>query len=174
MEEQEKGMMMQAIVIMLKKDRKIEAARKKYSKYHKFRPHISLVYPFRNINQKKLYKHIKNSIKDIKKFKIILRGLKKSARDYYLYLLVDNGKKQVMQLYRNLNLGILTGFENKDMLRYIPHLTLGVFNSKEEIDNAQIQINKKKLICEDVADSIQLLTLNQNYSIKHIKNFKLK
>jgi len=169
------GEMKQVINIILKKNKEIEKVRMKYDKnYKKFKPHINLVYPFKNIDQKKLHEHIKKSIENIKSFKIILKGLKKSSKDYYLYLLVDKGKKEVIKLYKNLNKSLLKDFKNKDMPRYIPHLTLGVFKTKKEIDDAIRKIQKQNLKFETKINAICLLTLNKNLTIKSIKKFKLK
>lgn len=147
---------------------------KRYNIPKKYKPHITLVYPFEDIDQKKLNEHIKKSIKNIHPFRIVLRGLQKSAKEYYLYLLVKNGKSKVMKLYRNLNSGLLKGFKNKDMPRYTPHITLGVFKTKKELDLAlkQEKARRKEYIVK--INSIQLSTLNKNNSIKSIKNFKLK
>lgn len=166
--------MKQVIVFLLKRDRKIEQIRRKYSpNYKKFKPHITLVYPFEVESQIKLYQHIKNSINKIKPFKLSLRGLKKSAKEYYLYLLVDEGKNKLMELYKQLNSGLLKKFKNKNMLKYIPHLSLGVFKTESDINKAIREIEPEKLYFETKISSIQLLTLNKFNSIKHIKNFKL-
>jgi 2'-5' RNA ligase len=167
--------MKQALIISINKDRKVEKIRKKYVKdYKKFKPHISLVYTFEVNNQEELKTHIKNSIKNIKPFELTLQGLRKSAKDYYLYLLVKKGRKQITQLYKNLNSGILKNFKNKDMPVYIPHISLGVFNSKKEIDESIKKIRKENPRIEMKASFVQLLTLNKDNSIKLVKRFKLK
>jgi len=75
---------MKAIVIFLKK---IENVRKKYVAHHKkFRPHITLVYPFKA--GKKIDKQIEEKIKSIKSFDISLEGLGKSKKNLP-YLVVD-------------------------------------------------------------------------------------
>lgn len=166
--------MNQAIVILLKKDKKIEQIRKKYVlNYPKFKPHITLVYPFEVKDQDKLYGHIKRSVKGIKPFDLSLCGLKKSVKDYYLYFLVDKGKNKTIKLYKKLNSGILKNFKNKDMPRYIPHLSLGIFKTKKEIDNAVIKIKKENVCFETTVSSIQLLTIDKTHSLKSVKNFKL-
>ncbi len=168
-------MMEQAINIILQRTKKIDEVRAKYDKdYKKFESHINLVYPFEGINQKELYKHIEKSIEEIKSFKLVLKGLKKSAKDYYLYLLVDKGKRELMKLYKNLNKGLLKNFKNKAMPQYIPHLSLGVFRNKKEIDIAINKLKKEKLKAEYIIDEINLLTLNKSLTIKSRKKFELK
>ena len=166
--------MKQAIVILLKKDKKIEEIRKKYvPDYKKFRPHISLVYNFKNIKQKELREHIVESIKEIKQFDFVLKGLRKSTKQYYLYLLVNVGKNKFIKIHKKLNSNILSGFQNKDMPSYIPHITLGVFKNKKEIDKAILELKKEKIKFKATIKSIQLITLKKDV-IKSIKNFRLR
>ncbi len=167
--------MEQTIIILLKKNKKIEEVRRRYNPdSHKLKPHISLVYPFKDINQEKLYEHIQNSIKSIKPFKINLKGLKKSAKEYYLYLLVDKGTSNILRLYKSLNKDLLKDFKNKDMPRYIPHLSLGIFRNKKDIDRVINKLKKEKLKAEYIINEIYLLNLNKDLRIKSIKKFKLK
>lgn len=142
--------------------------------YKKRNPHITLVYPFEIKNQKDLEKHIKKSIENIKPFKITLKGLKKSKKEYYLYLTVDQGRSQFMKIYRNLNSGILKNFKNPKIPRYTPHMTLRKFKSKKAIDKILKDPKYKNLEFSTKINSIQLLTLRKDESIKSIKNFNLK
>ena len=167
--------MKQAVNILIKENKRIRDIRKKYLlEYKKYKFHITLVYPFEIKNQEQLIEHINKSAKRIKPFNLILSGLKKSAREYYLYLLIKEGKKEIMVLYKNLNRGVLKGFQNKNLPRYIPHVTLGGFRSKKEIDKVINSLKNQKISLSARINSIQLLTLNKDMSIKSIKNFKLK
>ena len=167
--------MKQAIVILLKKNKEINKIRKEYDpNYRKFEPHLTLVFPFEDLNQKKLNKHIKKSIKGIESFKIVLKGLKKSAKEYYLYLLVSKGNLKIKRAYRKLNSDILSGVENKDMPKYIPHVTLGIFKTKKQIEDAIKEVKKEKLNINYLIDGIHLVTLKKNNSIKSIRKFKLE
>lgn len=140
----------------------------------KIKPHINLVYPFEVSNQKKLENHIKNSIKDIFAFNLIMGGLQKSAKEYYLYLLVKKGKEEVMNLYKRLNSGILSSFKNLDMPEYIPHITLGVFNSEKEINKAYRNPKLRRIKFTQKIKQIDLVTFEKDNSQKSIKSFKLK
>ncbi|MAH06873.1 hypothetical protein CMI38_01325 [Candidatus Pacearchaeota archaeon] len=163
------------ILIQVPKNKEIEKVRKKYDPNHKnFKPHISIVYPFPKTNPKDLDEHIKNSIKKIKPFKITLNGLKKSTKDYYLYLLVDKGEGTIKKLYKNLHRKLLNKYKNKDMPRYIPHITLGIFKTKKEIDEALKEIKKINLRLEFTLNKISLLTIDKNHKIKSTKGYKLK
>ncbi len=165
----------QAIIIFIPLNKNIDSVRRKYDRYYReFKNHVTLVYPFKIKKQKQLNNHIINSIKEIKPFKITLKGLKKSKKDFYLYLLVSRGKKDILRLYKNLHSELLTRFKNKDILRYIPHLTLGSFKSKSEINNAMKEIKKKNLEVKTTIEEICLLTFKKGAKIEKIKRFKLK
>jgi 2'-5' RNA ligase len=142
--------------------------------YKKRKPHITLVYPFEIKNQKDLEKHIKKSIENIRSFKITLKGFKKSKKGYYLALAIDQGKSQIMEIYRNLNSRILKDFKNPKIPRYVPHMTLGKFKSKKEIDKIIKNLKPQNLEFSTKINSVQLLTVRKDESIKSIKNFKLK
>jgi len=166
--------MKQVINILLKKDKSIEKIREKYvPDYKKFKPHINLVYPFEINSQKKLYEHINKSIKEIKPFKLALKGLKKSSKEFYLYLLADEGNAEIIKLYGNLNSGLLKDFKNKSMPKYTPHLTIGVFKTKKEIDCAMKELKGNKIKYKIEIKSVQLVTLNKDNMICKIKNFVL-
>jgi len=167
--------MKQSIVILLPENKKIRRIRERYDpNYKKFKLHISVVFPFQNVPKKQLYEHIRKSLKKIKPFKLTLKGLKKSAKEYYLYLLINKGKDELKEAYKNLHSKLLAKFKNKDMPSYIPHITLGVFKTKKEIDNAIKKIKNKNPVLKTKVNAISLLTLDKSYKIKSIKKFKLK
>ncbi|MFW6030435.1 MAG: 2'-5' RNA ligase family protein [Halanaerobiales bacterium] len=164
--------MKQSITILLDKDESIEQIRKKYiPNYEKFEPHITLVFPFEFEDQDKLKEHIYESLENFEPFKISLEGLQKSSKDYYLYLLVDKCKKEIINLHKKLNSGILKDFRNPDMPKYIPHLSMGVFESNEEIEKAIEEISKMNIKFETRVNSVQLLTLDEDHSLKSKKDF---
>jgi 2'-5' RNA ligase len=167
--------MKQVITIFLQKDKNIELIRKKYiPNYKKIEPHITLVYPFEVKNQAKLKEHILNSINKVKPFEISLKGLKKSAKEYYLYLLVNEGKENILNLYNKLNSGVLKNFKNVDMPVYIAHLSLGVFGSEKRIEEAIKDISKMNISFKTKVKSIQLLTINEDESLKSKEDFSLE
>lgn len=164
--------MKQAIVILIK-NKKIDNIRKKYEPYSKFiKPHITIAFPFENINQSELKKHINNSILGVKPFKLILNGIKKSPKEYYLYLLVQQGKKQILKIHKKLYSKLLTKWLRKE-IPYIPHATLGIFKTKKDMEEAIKDIKIYKLNINLKIDKVELISLNRNLSIKSKKEFKL-
>jgi len=164
----------QAIVILLKQYKEIQKIRRKYDPgYEKYSPHITLASPFENINQNRLKEHIKDSIKNIKVFKLELQSLRKSPKEFYLYLLIKKGNDKIVKIHKNLYSKLLGKWLRRD-IPYIPHVTLGVFKTKEQIDSAIKELREQKIEIKVTIDFICLLTLKKDYSIKSIKRFKLK
>jgi len=166
--------MKQVLTIFLEKDEKIEQVRKRYvSNYEKFEPHITLVYPFEFKDQDKLKEHVFESLKYFEPFEISLEGLEKSAKGYYLYLLVNQGKEKIVSLHEKLNGGILNNFRNPDMPKYIAHLSIGVFENEEQREKAIEEIFKMGIKSEMKINSIQLLTIDENHYLKSKQDFYL-
>ncbi len=163
--------MKQTINILLKSKR-LDILRKKYdSPYKKIKTHITLVYPFEVENQEKLVEHVEYSLCNMSQFKITLHKARKSGR--HLVLDVADNKTILINLYKKLNSGILTGFENKELSIYLPHVTLGVFDSNEKMNEALSNLREQNLSYSIDVDAINLITLNGDDSIKDIKAFKL-
>lgn len=166
--------MNQSIVILLEKDQKLEKIRAKYlPKEHRFEPHITLVYPFKDVEQEKLHKHITGAVNQIGPFELSLHGLKKSTYDYYVYLLVDKGKDELEKLYNLLNKGILSGFKNKYMPHFIPHVTVGILENEQERGEVMEEIEEQKINLKIKAESIQLITFDEKHSLKKVEDFSL-
>jgi len=166
--------MKQAIVIFPERNKEIELIRKKYDPfYKKFRMHITLVFPFKYIDQNQLNEHIKKSILGIKSFKLVLNGVKKSPKEYYLYFIVKTGNKSILAIHKRLYSHLLTKWLRKD-IPYIPHITLGVFKTKAQINKALEKLKNKNLKLETVVDRIYLLNLKKDLSLKSFKRFKFK
>lgn len=92
-------------------------------------PHITLVFPFSTLSEHQVIEHLDLVIRTEKAFQIHLNGLTNSFDDY-LFLLVKEGKQEVIKLRDKLYSGILTPYLRND-LPFIPHLTLGYFRSKD-------------------------------------------
>lgn len=163
----------QTIVIFVK-NKEIEDILKKYHPGHRlWSPHITLTYPFNISDQKSLAIYLGDVTKKLSRFKITLKGYQKSTNEYYLYLLVNKNKTKIMRLHKSLNSGILSGFENKSMPVYIPHISLGVFNSKKEIDEAIKQLKTQKLSIDFLVDKISLVTVGKDKKPWIIRYFNL-
>ncbi|RCJ36816.1 hypothetical protein A6769_15055 [Nostoc punctiforme NIES-2108] len=89
-------------------------------------PHITLVFPvFEFINKNNLILHIDSILSKWKIFPICLKGLQKSW-DEYMFLMVEEGKVDMVKLHNELYTGILAEYIREN-LPFVPHLTLGKF-----------------------------------------------
>lgn len=163
---------MKQTINLLLKSKRLDILRTKYdSPYKKIKTHITLVYPFEVENQEKLVEHIESSICGLSQFKITLQKARKSGK--HLVLDVVENKNLLIDLYKKLNSGILAGFENKELSIYLPHVTLGVFESSDKMSEALANLREQNLSYSVEIDAINLLTLNSDDSVKEIKVFKL-
>jgi len=164
--------MKQAIYICISNPR-IEALRKKYDHvFTKIKTHVTLVYPFEVKDQAKLNEHIEYCLEGIEPFEIVFEKMRKSNN----YLVLDVGRNQetLLNLYKKLNSGILAGFENKELSIYLPHITLGMFDSHEELMKVINELRVRGSNFRVMVDKISLVTLNDDGFAKEIKNFLLK
>ncbi|MEH2153508.1 2'-5' RNA ligase family protein [Nostoc sp.] len=89
-------------------------------------PHITLVFPIvESINKNNLILHIDSILSKCKIFPICLKGLQKSW-DEYMFLMVEEGKVDMVKLHNELYTGILAEYIREN-LPFVPHLTLGKF-----------------------------------------------
>ena len=94
-------------------------------------PHITLVFPVREaIGEQRLVSHIEKILRGWKPFPIHLQGLQRSW-DNYLFLLIQEGKMEVIRLHDELYTGILAK-HLRDALPFVPHITLGSFAEDED------------------------------------------
>ncbi|MHC5595995.1 MAG: 2'-5' RNA ligase family protein [Nostoc sp.] len=99
-------------------------------------PHITLVFPIiESINENNLIMHTHRILSNYKTFPISLKGLQKSW-DKYLFLMVEEGKVDMIKLHNELYTGILAKY-CRNNIPFLPHLTLGAF-AKDTDDFLQV------------------------------------
>jgi len=164
--------MKQVINILLKLDKKTENIRRKYDPYsHKFKPHITLVYPFEFKDQEALTNHIKNSIVNIKPFEVSLENIGESFP--FVQLIAKEGKKELLTLRKKLNEGILRNIGEKEPLKYPPHMSIGVIENKGDFNRKVKEIKMLKPYYKSTIKSIQLIILDKRMIIKSKRSFRL-
>jgi len=166
---------------------KIEAFRKKYDPhYNLIKPHITLIFPIDNtsISRKSLSEHIKSVVNNWESFNIELSGLKISW-DHWLFLLVKEGKKEIIELHDELYQGILSPHLRSD-LEYIPHISIGRFIKKTLQNSSEIsegvvfdeirynlaleETKRLNLIYQTEVKTVQLIQINEEFT--QTKNYK--
>lgn len=172
--------MLYALVFRPKIDTsEIDKFRQKYDPHvDLIQPHITLVFPIgdKNVDKSALEKHVKDTLKDEKPFKIHLQGLDKSW-DHWLNLILKEGNDEVIALHDKLYTGVLAPFFRKD-LGYIPHIGIGLFvaeNSGYKVTDPTLQVldeNKYKIALQEAEshdfdywtelDNLELITLDDS------------
>jgi 2'-5' RNA ligase len=112
-----------------------------------------------SISEDKLVDHLQNILSEIEPFPIHLRGLQKSVDDY-LFLLVDQGKEDIVDLHMRVYSELLEN-RRRSSLRYVPHLTLGDFSNKlDEYPQALAEAKQLDLNYRCMLDRLDLLKLH--------------
>jgi len=125
----------------VKEENIIDEIREKYDNlFNCIEPHITLVFPFEsNIDTEKIIEEIKQVLKNQEPFKINLKGLK-MVEDYGYFLFVDinKGKEEIKKIHYNLYKGLLNPYQSEwtKNENYSPHITVGRFQTKEELITA--------------------------------------
>ena len=160
---------------------KLETFRKKYDPHYTLiKPHITLIFPIYDalISRKSLSDHIKSIVNNWKPFNIELGGFTKSW-DHWLFLIVKNGNKEMIQLHDELYQGILSPYLRNEF-EYIPHISLGHFIKKNSQNNQRttnddiFDESLNKLALEEAESlnftyqteikSVQLVQINENFT----------
>jgi 2'-5' RNA ligase len=116
----------------------IDDIRRKYDPlaYH-VSPHITLVFPFEsNIESTELEDHLKKALSSIKPFRIILKGITPDKEPFgnYLFLNIEKGKDEIIELHRRLYTGLLEPFISQRLKSggYKPHMTVGKIDCEDK------------------------------------------
>ncbi len=135
----------------------INAIRKKYDPlYNLVKPHITLVFPFQDkISNIELEKKLEECFIEIPPFKIILQGISRQKDNYgnYIFLNVKQGERQIIDIHNNLYRNI---WKQEQDERYIPHMTLGKFQSEGEMMEAYKDVKDLDSSFETFVDKISV------------------
>jgi 2'-5' RNA ligase len=138
--------------------RRINALRNKYDpQAGLIGPHITLMFPVpESVGEDELVRHLHTVLSGRRPFPLHLRGLQKSLDDY-LFLLVQEGKTEIIGLHREIYTGLLADYRKEDA-PFIPHVTLGVFaENLHDYDEALEEAKRLDLDCRCVLDKIHLV-----------------
>ncbi|MCD2345869.1 2'-5' RNA ligase family protein [Clostridium guangxiense] len=107
-------------------------------------PHITLVFPFNSeLTNKELNLYLKVCLRNIKAFKVELKGFSKQHDRYgnYLFLNVVQGMGVIKNIHDMLYKDKLKQFDASQ--DYVPHMTVGKLSSIELLDKAFDDVNNK-------------------------------
>ncbi|MBN3893774.1 MAG: 2'-5' RNA ligase family protein [Nostoc sp. NOS(2021)] len=139
---------------------RINKFRQKYDpQFSLIEPHITLVFPLLEyIEKDNLTLHIKSVLSAWKPFSIHLQGFQKSW-DEYLFLMVQEGKENVIKLHNDLYTGILAEY-CRENTAFVPHLTLGVFTkNRVQYSQALEEVRQLDLDYCCIVDKLNLLKI---------------
>jgi 2'-5' RNA ligase len=106
-------------------------------------PHLTLVYPVpASTGRDAFLGHVRGVVSGTPPFDIRLRGLEKSW-DHFLFLLVTEGREEVVALHDGLYTEILRPHLWTDR-PYVPHVTLGLF-AKERDAHDLLELRPRSL-----------------------------
>ena len=161
----ERIIMRYAVVIYpeLEDASKIQELRRKNDPYFDvIGPHITLVFPFPEMDRDVVVNHVTKILRDLNPFNIRLKGLTKSF-DSWLYLIIEQGNEKVIDLHDRLYSGILEKYLRTD-IPYIPHVGLGLFKTDEEYRVAERKARALNLAFECSIRSISIIHLDDDLS----------
>lgn len=138
-------------------------------------PHITLIFPFEsNIKEYELRKWMNLALNDVKCFQLELEGIIKISSDASLYLClqVKKGKDEIREIHSRLYSGILKEYRPEwlNRMEFIPHMTVGKFNSEEELNIAYKKIGNMKERFHSKVDKISVeIVVENDVSIREIE-----
>ncbi len=145
--------------------RKINQLRVKYDpQVELIEPHITLMFPIpESIGADNLIRHLVSVLRNWRSFPIHLQGFQVSSDDH-LFLLLEEGRTNIIRLRREIYTGILADYQRKD-IPFIPHLTLGVLN-KGSNHHERVLKEAKQLGIDYhcVLDKLNLVKVNDDRS----------
>lgn len=159
-----------AVVIYLTEYPEIQMLRKKYDPtFDMIGPHITLVFPFPDVQRDKIVEHVSSIAKISKPFDFRLHGLRKS-NDNWLFLTVDEGRDKIIKLHDKL----YTSFLKKHLRAgFIPHVGIGKFDSNKKYRIAFDEAKNLNLDYRCKATCMHLIHLNDHDKIDWTERYEL-
>jgi 2'-5' RNA ligase len=146
----------------------IDRIREKYDPLaNNVRPHITIVFPFQsNISKEELQEYLVASLNGMKSFHLTLEGVIRVYDDsgYYLFLGVKEGVEKIKELHDKLYEGMLKEYKPNwlNNVEFMPHMTIGNFYNKEELDSAYRDVGGIKGRFSTIVDKISVEIVDKN------------
>lgn len=148
----------------------IDGLREKYDPLAKLvRPHITLVFPFEsNIRAEDLKAHLTKALAGFRPFDLHMEEILAidNALGRYLFLGVNRGTEQIKKISLSLYSGLLESFRPEwfSDKTYMPHITLGSFDSKESLDKAYREVSQINLCFSERVNQIAVEVIGADES----------
>ncbi|MFW5746530.1 MAG: 2'-5' RNA ligase family protein [Nanoarchaeota archaeon] len=157
-----------AIAVLLPGDERIERFRAAKMPSPLPEPHITLVYPFSRFSG--IQSHIRDVCGGTPPFTVTLGKVGFSENGFYLYLLPESGRRQLIGLHEALSSGPLEGHHNPEMPSYIPHLSIGIMQGEDARQQAAREAEGLRQTFR--VESVQLLTIEEGRCVQ-VQSFPL-
>ena len=145
--------------------RTVETVRRKHDPAAgKVRAHITLVFPFESvIARSKLEVHMLRALKGIAPFEVTLGGFKRVSGEtgHFLFLKVRKGAAKLKRLHDALYRGVISRHRPAWLKRveFLPHMTLGKFETREQLDRAYQELKKSRLASRVLRLTVRRVTV---------------
>ncbi len=143
--------------------------------YNLIKPHFTFFFPCSDIDQNDLLNHVKKCAGGTESIPFKIGATKVnpdiSGERWYLFLVPDEGYEKIVKIHDTLYTGILADRLRQD-IPYVPHITIGVFNSEQECDKVSDKLDKEKLSIAGRILSIDVISLEKN-KVETIAKFEL-
>jgi 2'-5' RNA ligase len=130
------------------------------------RPHMTLVFPFdSDIGAAEIKEHISSAIIGMPPFEVILHGITPVYHPRnYLFLNVQKGRDELVELHRRIYTGILQGYYPewlKDKA-FLPHMTVGLIDDEEAFKKAILATSQIDDSFRTTVDEIGVEIIDEN------------
>lgn len=145
----------------------IDAIREAFDTLYKcIEPHITLVFPFESsLTKEEIASAVRQVLTSENTFSISTTDITAvESHGFYLFLNIGEGKKRITELHYKLHTGILRPFQSPWTLdgSYEPHITIGRFETKDEMLTAFDNLQVTDLRCEVEIDRIYVEVIGDN------------
>lgn len=146
----------------------INEIREKYDPLAKHvRPHVTLVFTFESsLTSIEIEEHLKKELERTRCFTLTLQEIIKidNHTGKYLFLGIKQGNDEIKEISKKLYTGILQCYKpdwlNEDT--FLPHMTIGAFTSKEDLDIAFKDTEAIKNNFTTIVDRISVEIIDEN------------
>lgn len=146
----------------------IDSIREKYDPLARHaRPHITLVFLFEStLRKEELEDYLKTSLEEVKCFNLTLEEIINidNPLGLYLFFKIKEGKEKIKDFHNKLYEGILNDYKPKWLNngQFMPHMTIGNFNNREELENAYEDISSIKCKFSTLVEKISVEIIDEN------------
>ena len=146
----------------------VDKIREKYDPFvNNVKPHVTLVFPFDSyIKSEDLEKYLNETLSDEKIFDIRLKDVIKidDKTGKFLFLTLKDGNEKVKELNKLLYSGILEKYKPEflNTVEFMPHMTLGKFDSSEKLNIAYENIKNMQDEFKSTIKKVSVEIIDEN------------